>query len=93
MRRSSSPDEGLRGRVTTTVDLILLSASGRRLLLPAAEVFFLFGEGDRLRDSLASGCLWRTLCLRSFCDASLSGFGCLAEEDEEEVVGGYASCW
>lgn len=32
---SSSPDKGLRGRVTTTVDLILLSASVRRLrLLP-----------------------------------------------------------
>lgn len=32
---SSSPDEGVRGRVTTTVDLILLSASRRRLRLLA----------------------------------------------------------
>lgn len=32
---SSSPDDGVRGRVTTTVDLILLSASRRRLRLLA----------------------------------------------------------
>lgn len=97
MGRSSSPDDGLRGRVTTTVDLILLSASGRlaRLLaaapLPAAKLFFLFGEGDRLTDSLDSGCLWRTLCLRSLWEESLSDLGGL--EEEEEGGGGYASCW
>lgn len=32
---SSSPEDGVRGRVTTTVDLILLSASRRRLRLLA----------------------------------------------------------
>lgn len=89
---SSSPEEGgLRGRVTTTVDLILLSASGRRLRLPLpllpplllaatpvvtvtllppapllADTFLLLGDGDRLTGSLASCCLCRTLCLKSF---------------------------